>query len=483
MEIKVKRIILSAVVLSIFIVEFLLLGGWGVAVPIVVIVYYAFVFFQVRPLGLKSDIRKHVILIPIVLTAVSFMLFDNRLLKVLNTVFLYGLIIVHTGNIFGIIKNEFLSTKWFIEILSIALKRPLEYIDKPINIVSKNVKDDWKDNLQQFGKIIFGLIIGLPIVFIIVILLMNSDLNFENLINNAIRNIRFDFDLYFIINRVVLFSILFFILCGFFYGLTYKKESKEKEMEIINKQLVDYTVIITVTLLISMVYFIYLLTQFTYFISAFKGVLPGNYTFSAYARRGFFECIPLSMINLILIAILSNITEVKDSKNKKLTIKIFILYLLGVNLFIVITALSKMGLYISAYGITIMRVYVAWFLVLLSIVLVLISVKIIVAKFKFIQSIFIVFTVMFLGLNYSNVDYRIAKYNLDLYLTKNVDTLGSFNDLSISALQPLYKIAQKEKDYSYYRIGIYLNEINSERKWQSWNLEWQKAKDYISNIK
>ena len=89
-----------------------------------------------------------------------------------------------------------------------------------------------------------------------------------------------------------------------------------------------------------------------------------------------------------------------------------------------------------------MRVYVAWFLILGCITLLLIGIKTYYSKFKLTKNIFIVFTIMFLGLNYANIDYRIAEYDANLYITEKVNTVGAFEELSDSALEPLIKISE-----------------------------------------
>ena len=128
-------------------------------------------------------------------------------------------------------------------------------------------------------------------------------------------------------------------------------------------QIFDFTIVITVTSSLCVVYLIYCLSQLTYFISAFQGTLPADCTFSGYARKGFFECIPLGIINLLLIIVLTLFTKTEESKKKKNFIKGYTSYLVAFTLFLVISAFSKMWLYISEYGITIMRVYVSWFLI------------------------------------------------------------------------------------------------------------------------
>ena len=357
---------------------------------------------------------------------------------------------------------------------------PLENMGEPINVVKKEIKESAKDSTNIFFKILIGLVIGLPIVFIATILLMNTDVAFESVISLISKS--FNFNLEWILGRVVVFIIIFFPLYGFFYGLRNKKEKTNEQKEKNKIQIFDFIIVITVTSSLCVVYMMYCLSQLTYFISAFKGILPADYTFAGYARKGFFECIPLGLINLLLIIVLTLFTKTEENKKKSNLIKGYTYYLVAFTLFLVISALSKMWLYISAYGITIMRVYVAWFLIVGCITLLLIGIKTYYNKFKLTKNLFIAFTIMFLGLNYANIDYRIAEYDAQLYITGKVNTVSAFEELSNSALEPLIKISKIDKDGTKNILKEYKNRIYRKTKWQEWNVVNYNARNILKNI-
>ena len=470
-----KSLIWIGIVTIIF-MELLIFGGLGIAVPIAVIVYYILTLWQSKMLGIKQNIKNNIILIPIALTALCFVFFDNILLKSLNVLFLYVLIILNTSQQFGVNPYEILSFKWLLEIVPLGILNPIKNIGKPINIVKERIKEGSKDSNNVVLKVFIGLVIGMPIVFIATILLMNTDVAFNNIIVLVIE--KFNFDLVWILGRIVVFIIIFFPLYGFFYGLRNKKEKINEQKEKNRTRIFDFIIVITVISSICIVYMIYCLSQFTYFISAFKGILPADYSFAGYARKGFFECIPLGGINLILIIVLTLFTKVEGDEKKENLIKGCTYYLVAFNLFLVISAFSKMWLYISEYGITIMRVYVSWFLIVGCIILLLIGIKTYYSKFKLTKNIFIVFTIMFLGLNYANIDYRIAEYDSKLYIKAQVDTLSAFYELSDSALEPLVKI---DNDAIKPIINKYKVQIYRTTKWQEWNLANHNGKKILEN--
>jgi len=471
--------IIGVAVGTILFMELLIFGGWGIAVPIAVVIYYALILWQAKMLKIKQNIRDNILLIPIIMTALCFVFFDNIVLKLLNILFLYGLIILNTSQQFGINRFETLTCRWFLEIIPIGIFNPLGNMSKPINVIKKEMKENSKVANNAFFKILLGLLIGLPIVFIATILLMNTDVAFKSIIVLIFEKL--DFDLGWILGRIIFFIVIFFPLYGFFYGLRNKKENTNEQKEKRKIQIFDFIIVITVTCSLGAVYMMYCLSQLTYFVSAFKGILPVDYTFAGYARKGFFECIPLGIINLIFIIVLTLFTRTEGSKKKINCIKGCTYYLVVFTLFLVISAFSKMWLYISVYGITIMRVYVSWFLIFGCITLIFIGIKTYYSKFKLTKNIFIVFTIMFLGLNYANIDYRIGEYDADFYMTEKVDTVSAFEDLSDSALESLIKISKIDTKENKRMVNKYKNRIYGKTKWQEWNIANYNAKNTFEN--
>ena len=128
-----------------------------------------------------------------------------------------------------------------------------------------------------------------------------------------------------------------------------------------------------------------------------------------------------------------------------------------------------------------MRVYVAWFLIVGGITLLLIGIKTYYNKFKLTKNIFIVFTIMFLGLNYVNIDYRIAKYDADLYIIGNVNTVNAFWELSDSALEPLLKISEINEYETRDLLEEYKNRLDEKLNWEEWNVANHNAREILKN--
>ena len=165
---------------------------------------------------------------------------------------------------------------------------------------------------------------------------------------------------------------------------------------------------------ICLLYLLYVCTQTSYFLSAFAGRLPGDMIYSDYARRGFFELCAIAVINLLVLLVLNGCAKNGGSERPK-ALTFYVTLLCGFTLFIIATALAKMVLYINAYGLTRLRLYTAWFMVLLAVVFIVLIVRQFAKKFPTAAVLTAVFTVLFAVLCFSRPDALIAEYNITRY--------------------------------------------------------------------
>ena len=229
---------------------------------------------------------------------------------------------------------------------------------------------------------------------------------------------------------------------------------KKLEKIKISPNIVMYSAVTPICLL----YLIFFISQIQYFISAFLGILPELYSYAQYARRGFFELFAISIINLMILVII-NFFSKQTGEKKPVTLKIYSIVLSVFTILIITTALSKMILYIMNYGLTQLRVYTSWFMVLLAIIFIYIIIKQLNYKFCLEKYAVITFILFFGGLCFSNVDGNIARYNITMYQE------GYLNDLDVYALSNLsddalvYVLEQKldTKNYLEGKLEAYHN--------------------------
>ncbi|MDR1292575.1 MAG: DUF4173 domain-containing protein, partial [Clostridiales Family XIII bacterium] len=152
----------------------------------------------------------------------------------------------------------------------------------------------------------------------------------------------------------------------------------------------------------------------------------------------------------------------------------------AMTILLILTAASKMLLYVGMYGLTRLRVYTLWFMLLLLCVfaiVVLWHIRPINAG----RPIVIVFTLLTLGLFFANTDGLIAKYNVERYEagaleTVDTDTLTHMSDAVLPYLVDLEKNAPDYKVRDEAELALYLREGDAkmnldEYSWRNWNLQ------------
>ena len=175
------------------------------------------------------------------------------------------------------------------------------------------------------------------------------------------------------------------------------------------------------------VYVIYFISQWEYYTSAFTGVLPEGLSYAGYAREGFFQLCAVAGLNFIVLICLDRFVRRAHARTVRVlsvTLALFTLVLIG-------TAVSKLWLYISRYGLTPDRVYAAWFLLLLSLLFALVIVGQFFPSVKTLPLCLAATVALFLLLVLSGPDRRIAEYNVDRYIS------GESGMIDIAALDSL----------------------------------------------
>jgi len=210
----------------------------------------------------------------------------------------------------------------------------------------------------------------------------------------------------------------------------------------------------------------------TYLFSAFAGVLPSGFNYSEYARQGFFDLCGVASINLVILAFTYSFARRGVSEYPK-ALRVLTGLLSVMTELLVVTAVSKMLFYIDAYGLSRLRVYTLWFLVLLFVVFAILIawhvrpyIRVRAPKnhaadgpgndvatggkpFNAGRPIVIVAVCFMLALFLANTDGIIAKYNVWQYesgASKTVDTdmLATMSDAVLPYLADLAKNAPDE---------------------------------------
>lgn len=296
-------------------------------------------------------------------------------------------------------------------------------------------------NCKTILYVIVGLFCSLPLSVLVLYLLMWSDTMFADRMKDLYDMLP-HFQFRYVLELALAVPVWMYLFGGF-AAMQIKQTGPVFDMRKgrVLPAILGYT---TVTP-ICVFYVMYIAVQFNYFTAAFGGTLPEEYSYSAYARKGFFELCTVAVINLCVIAAMSLFLKRKEDGTPSVAMKVYCTLLSGVTILLIVSVLSKMVLYIKEMGMTPLRVYTSWFML----VLVVLFVLIILAQFRklqFCRAAFAGFTLMFAVLCFSNVDGMIAKYNVNAYETGKLEKVdfGVLEDLGDAAMVHVARLMEAE---------------------------------------
>lgn len=294
-------------------------------------------------------------------------------------------------------------------------------------------------------KILLGLCCAVPVLLIVIPLLIRSDAAFEGLLHTLFGSLRSQ-TIFFLIVGLLCSPLLFSLLFALKKGLDQPNAPINPKRTL---HIVDAVVINTLLGTLCICYLIYLFSQLSYFFSAFSGMLPEGYTFTAaeYARRGFFEMCGVCVVNL---SILFAAHIFKKEQQKPRAVQLFSLFILVFTQLLICISFSKMALYISSFGLTRLRVLTCIFMVLLTAVVIVGILRLFCKRLPYFQILILCTCCVMTATGYADIDRIIAAYNISAYEQGRLDKLDieSLLRLSDSAIPALDELADSNSPYA-----------------------------------
>jgi hypothetical protein len=254
---------------------------------------------------------------------------------------------------------------------------------------------------KAFKSIIIGLLIAIPLLWIVIALLASADLVFGKIVGDILSCIKFpeiDEDWIGVPFKFFLSFMAFYtwIACLPAENFYEKKEGKK----------FDAIVAITFNSLIALVYLLFSCIQFVYLVGQMQ--LPDGYTYAEYAHEGFYQLLAVTILNLILVSFCK-----KHFADNKVLKAILVIISLCTYVMIASSAL-RMYLYVGVYGLSHLRVYVLWLLVVLTVWTTILIAGIFKDGIHYFRIITVFVTVWYLVFAFSFPDKWIAAYDLSL---------------------------------------------------------------------
>ena len=369
----------------------------------------------IRKSGCRPKLPHHILGAVICAFTLVFSLTASALLHGLCFVFL---LLALTWRINAVCSGVPFVTRFFpFDLSETVCAAPIRHMDAAPKAISASAKK--AESAAAVKTVLIGLLVTIPLTAIVAGLLASADSGIEKLLFRLI-------DLPTEHAASTAAQLLFGIPVGFWiFGMLYSAAQRRfyvspmPEDAVYEEKLAGARMIPNLGLYagitpICLLYLIYVISQTGYFLSAFTGKLPGDMIYSEYARRGFFELCAIAVINLFVILVLTGCAK-QGGRERPKALTGYAAALCLFTLFIIATALAKMVLYIDTYGLTRLRLYTAWFMVLLAVSFLVLLVRQFTRRIPTAKILTASFILLFGMLCFSRPDARIAEYNITRY--------------------------------------------------------------------
>lgn len=471
-------LLLGSILLGILVNYLICWKPLGVSYPLLVLVFYGVFLFYLRGrLDLGAGFS-WLIGASVALLSLTYLLFTNELFLVLNFLLLPVLIVAHTtllarGNQFDWHHIGFLS-----DVLYGVFCRTLMFIAKPFRLVWEclNLK---RTRNGVANRVLIGMLIALPLVLLIVSLLASADQVFGSYVSrfpDLLSNMNVNETVY----RTLI--IIFFTVISFSYCWSFLRDrgpGPDTSSSTFASPIWDPVTVITVLTSINLIYAAFCVFQFAYL---FGEVIPVGFTYSEYARRGFFELIMVTLINLGILLGCVGFTRAGSSTLQK-AIRALYTLLVACTLVILVSAFYRMALYEAAYGYTYLRILTQGFMIYLAVVLAVTGFRVWREETRLLKLYIVISLAAYLAVNFINIDVIIARSNIERYRsTGSIDT-AYLNGLSYEAVPTLVTLLDDpdKKVAEEISSGLYFKKqaLQQEDSWPSFNIAKYRARKIL----
>ena len=370
----------------------------GITYPFFVIGTLCYFFFSMRKLGVPYKKDSVFYIVSLVLLGISNCLTNSGPLLFMNKcgIFLLAfLLMIHTvyqdGN--WNFPKYFCALAETFGVTVTCIFRPFSdmvfYFD-----AQKREKNGKK---SYFIPILIGIAITIPLLFVMTLLLASADAVFSNMLDSIFEAFNF----------ATIFQICFLMIAVFFgsYAICAALGMKIVKEEVCDHRVLEPVIAIVVTATLSVLYLMFSVIQILYlFIGNMQ--LPEGYTYSSYAREGFFQLLAVCILNLIIVLICLYLF--RDNR----ALKVILTIISGCTFIMILSSALRMLMYINRYNLTFLRIFVLWALAVIFLLMAGVTIFIYMNRFPLFTYSMIIVTVFYIGLSFAHPDYWIAKYNL-----------------------------------------------------------------------
>jgi len=454
MEIQKRNLLIYLAVSAISFFVFVSVSGAGVSVPI-------FVAIQVMGLWHLLPQKKYILAIfPLLIFSLNALFYTNAMWNVSNFFvagICYAVMVVWIA---WDISFRDTTPAIFVRIFD-AIISAFSCFKLPFQWASAAKKE----SMRTVRRILAGVALSIPLLVVVIAMLGSADMIFAEMTFDFINDF-FELISFSTIWRLALSAAVGLFLFGILYGIsaTNKEAKAFKSAEIKG----DTMIINIVLASILVVYTLFAVIQFRYlFAAAYE--LPYGLNFATYARRGFFELLFLSFVNIAFIIGTVWLTKLQTGVGAKIS-KFLCLYLCAATVLLLVSSFYRMMLYSTDFGLTRLRLLVFGFLIFEAIGLVFTFFYILKPKFNIILVYCVVALSYYMVLNLAPIDRIVARNQVDRYFASEQSGIWYVLSLSADAAPEVERLLQSSDVRTVVAANQFVSDANQVTGWRQLRL-------------
>lgn len=278
-------------------------------------------------------------------------------------------------------------------------------------------------------SVLISLFICVPILLVVILLLCDADpVFFESIRHIFSGNLLPDVKFYRYLFALALGLMLFSWCFSLRTTTPWHTHSKHKTIPAVFPSIL--------LPLLNLVYLLFVYIQFSHlFGGAESAAMTGGY--AQYARTGFFQLVLVSGLNLAVLGL-------SAASSKNLWLRWMASLLVAATCVILFSALWRMRLYISVYGLTVLRVLTLWGMVAIFCLILIVLASFFVRRMHTFAAATICLLALWVALNAVDIHSLIIQYNIDHYASGELEQIDLDYLRTLSPNGELPDVPEKE---------------------------------------
>lgn len=484
MEFKMKKgdwiFFIVCLVLGVLAERSFLHGKIGLSYPVFITCFYGVFFWRYRSFSFTNKKLGLLLVASIWLLSASFFLHSNMALYMLNILVIPVMVLIQLVLVTYPVENQW--HRWpFVQKLFLSVGAAIAYVFRFImhgpRLAVRGLEESKSATIR---KVFIGMVISLPLLFVILNLLVSADQQFGNLLGTVPRwllGLSIEEEVF----RTIAVTIYTLTIFGLLQVLRTKQPLPMEPSAQKEKISWDSVISMTVLTLLNIVYLLFVVVQFKYF---FSETLKEGYTYAEFARRGFFELLSVTMLNLLIISTLVSFVE-KGSKLLTLVIRGLLSLLVIFSGVMLYSAFIRLFMYEEAYGFTFARVLAHSFMIFLLVILCYSFMRIWMDRLSLVRF-YIISSILFYTLvNTVQLDTFVVERNLERYSETGKIDIYYLNSLSYEGVEGLVDLYKLNPDYpglSELLLQRKQDLLYTEESWNSINMSRRSAEKALMDL-